>query len=102
MKCIPPINPTNIEKLGFTWVYLFFLFLIQNIDYGYLLEPPHQGGSNTYPQCMFSAKIFKKSNLFQGNFHFFTSEKNLCILYGQVFVMWLSVDYGIVNNNVSL
>ena len=21
----------------------------QNIDYGYLLEPPHRGGSNEYP-----------------------------------------------------
>ena len=25
----------------------------QNIDCGYLLEPPWQGGSNKYPQSMF-------------------------------------------------
>ena len=29
-----------IEKVGFTRVYIFFLFLLQNIDCGYLLEPP--------------------------------------------------------------
>ena len=28
----------------------------QNIDYGYSLEPPRRGGSNEYPQSMFSAK----------------------------------------------
>ena len=27
-------------KLGFTGVYIFFLFLLQNIDCGYSLEPP--------------------------------------------------------------
>ena len=26
-------------KLGFTGVYIIFLFLLQNIDCGYLLEP---------------------------------------------------------------
>ena len=30
-----------IVKLGFTGVYIFFLFLLQNIDCGYSLEPPH-------------------------------------------------------------
>ena len=29
-----------IEKVGFTRVYIFFLFLLQNIDCGYSLEPP--------------------------------------------------------------
>ena len=28
------------EKVGFTRVYIFFLFLLQNIDCGYSLEPP--------------------------------------------------------------
>ena len=37
-----------IVKLGFTWVYLFFLFLIKSIDCGYSLE----GGSNVYRQSM--------------------------------------------------
>ena len=31
----------------------------QNIDYGYLLEPPRRGGSNGYPQSMFLAEIRK-------------------------------------------
>ena len=31
-----------IVKLGFAGVYLFFLFLLQNIDCGYSLEPPRQ------------------------------------------------------------
>ena len=30
-----------IVKLGFTEVYILFLFLFQNIDCGYSLEPPH-------------------------------------------------------------
>ena len=30
-----------IVKLGFTGVYIIFLFLPQNIDCGYSLEPPH-------------------------------------------------------------
>ena len=49
-----PLEPHfYIEKLGFAGVYLFFLFLLQNIDCGYLLEPPRRGGSNMYPQSMF-------------------------------------------------
>ena len=40
-------------KLGYEGVYLFFLFLLQNIDCGYSLEPPRRGGSNLYPQSMF-------------------------------------------------
>ena len=28
----------------------------QNIDSGYLLEPPRRGGSNGYPQSMFFKK----------------------------------------------
>ena len=34
----------------------FFLFLLQNIDCGYMLEPPRRGGSNEYPQSMFWSK----------------------------------------------
>ena len=39
---------SNIVKLGFTGVYIIFLFLIHNIDHGY--------GSNEYPQSMFWSK----------------------------------------------
>ena len=49
-----PLKPRlYIVKLGYAGVYLFFLFLLQNIDCGYSLEPPQQGGSNVYPQSMF-------------------------------------------------
>ena len=34
---------------------IFFLFLLQNIDCGYSLEPPRRG-SNEYPQSMFWSK----------------------------------------------
>ena len=33
-----------------------FLSFAQNIDCGYLLEPPRRGGSNVYPQSMFWSK----------------------------------------------
>ena len=49
----PFIPHFYILKLGFAGVYLFFLFLLQNIDCGYSLEPPRRGGSNVYPQSMF-------------------------------------------------
>ena len=49
-----PLYPTFIlAKLGYGGVYLFFLFLLQNIDGGYSLKPPRRGGSNVYPQSMF-------------------------------------------------
>ena len=49
-----PLKPHfYIVKLGYAGVYLFFLFLLQNIDCGYSLEPPRRGGSNEYPQSMF-------------------------------------------------
>ena len=36
-----PLEPHfYIAKLGYAGVYLFFLFLLQNIDCGYSLEPP--------------------------------------------------------------
>ena len=49
-----PLNPTFIQlNWDLRGVYLFFLFLLQNIDCGYSLEPPRRGGSNVYPQSMF-------------------------------------------------
>ena len=51
----------HIVKLGFTGVYIIFLFLLKNIDCGYPLEPPRRGGSNEYPQSMFWADIWKKN-----------------------------------------
>ena len=58
MKTCPcnvyPLEPHfYVEELGYAGEYLFFLFLHQNIDCGYSLEPPRRGGSNVYPKSMF-------------------------------------------------
>ena len=84
-----PLKPHfYIAKLGFAGVNLFFLFLLQNIDCGYSLEPPRRGGSNVYPQSMFLSKNKKNIKHFLlENFYFFYGYKNLCILHGRVFVM---------------
>ena len=49
----PLIPQFYIDKLGYAGVYLFFFFLLQNLDCGYSLEPPRRGCSNVYPQSMF-------------------------------------------------
>ena len=49
----PPQTPLLYSKWGLQGYILFFLFLLKNIDCGYSLEPPHQGGSTEYPQSMF-------------------------------------------------
>ena len=40
-----------------------FYISAQNIDCGYSLEPPRRGGSNEYPQSMFSSRN-KKNNVY--------------------------------------
>ena len=49
----------------------YFSYSAQNIDCGYLLEPPCRVGSNEYPQSMFWAEIWKISDFVSENFHFF-------------------------------
>ena len=45
------------ENENFHWKnFDIFLIFAQNIDCGYTLEPPRQGGSNEYPQSMFWSK----------------------------------------------
>ena len=89
----PHIPHFYIASMGYAGVYQFFIFLLQNIDYGYSLEPPpysleppHGGGSNVYPQSMFWSKN-KKNIKFPTKFSIFTAEKNIYILHGQLFVM---------------
>ena len=67
-----PLEPRfYIVKLGFTRVnIIFFLFLLKNIDCGYSLEPPLQGGTYEYPQSMFRAEIWKNISFFPELFHF--------------------------------
>ena len=42
----------------------------QNIDCGYLLEPPQQGCSNAYPQSMFLSRN-KKNNVYPCKLQFY-------------------------------
>ena len=73
--------------MGLTGVNIIFLFLLQNIDCGFSLEPPCRGGSNVYPQSMFRAKI-RKIYKKKPNENFpIVQLKNVHILHGQVFVM---------------
>ena len=53
-----------IEKMSLQGYTLFFLFLLNNIECGYSLEPPRRDGSNEYPQSMFYADILKISEFF--------------------------------------
>ena len=72
-----------IVKLGYAGVYLFFLFLLLNIDCGYSLELPWRGGSNLYPQSVFGAKIRKYQNFSAINFQSLKLKKSL-------FLAWVS------------
>ena len=50
---------TKKGKLSEKKFLYFFYISAQNIDCGYSLEPPRRGGSNEYPQFMFSLEIRK-------------------------------------------
>ena len=71
-------------KMRYVGVYLFFLFLLQNIDCGYSLEPPRLG----VPKINVLSTYVKNNFFFQLNFNFC-----FCfffyILHGQVFVIIL-------------
>ena len=56
MKKITPPKTENFELQNSD----IFHISAQNIDCGYSLEPPRRGGSNEYPQSMFSVEIRKK------------------------------------------
>ena len=49
---------TKTENFQIKKINIFHIS-VQNIDCGYLLEPPCRGGSNEYPQSMFLAGIRK-------------------------------------------
>ena len=52
------ISPPKTENFQIKTSEIFHISA-QNIDCGYSLEPPRLGGSNEYPQYMFSAEIRK-------------------------------------------
>ena len=60
----------------------------QNINYGYLIEPPRRGGSNENPQSMFLCRN-KKNNLFpcKPQFYYIKVGVKGSKLYMYVFVM---------------
>ena len=58
---IPPQKTENFQIKNSD----IFLSSAQNIDCGYSLEPPRWGGSNEYPQSMFTEAVL-------------TSTHNLC------------------------
>ena len=57
-KILPPKNWKSSDKNSDT-----SHISAQNIEFGYSLEPPQQGGSNEYPQFMFSSRN-KKNNVY--------------------------------------
>ena len=83
---LDPLKPHfYIVKLGFTGVYIIFLFLLKNIDGGYSLEPPWRGGSNEYPQSMFWAEKWKISEFLSENFQGFFWRWNFQYIWISVF-----------------
>ena len=84
---IDPFKPHFYRiKLGFTRVYIIFLFLFKNTDCGYSLEPPLQGDSNEYPQSMFEQKYEKYQSFLSKKFQFLEVEFSI-YLNRRVFIM---------------
>ena len=86
---VDPLKPHfYIAKLGCTGVYIIFLILLKNIDCGYSLEPPRQGGSNEYRthNLCFEQKYEKYQSFLSENFQFL--EVKFSIYFNRrVFVM---------------
>ena len=77
-----PLEPHfYIAKLGYAGVHLFFLFLLQNIDCGYLLEPPRRGGSNVPTIYVLSKNKKNIKNFLLKTFNFYNLKKSLYITW---------------------
>ena len=69
-----PLKPHfYIVKLGFTELYIIIFYFCSKHRFFcvYSLEPPHQDGSNEYPQSMFWAEIWKLLEFFIWKLSFF-------------------------------
>ena len=87
-----PLKPHfYIVKLGLQGYALFFLYMLENINCGYSLEPPRRGGSNEYPQSTFWTEIWKISELLS----VFLVVKLLIYLNRHVFVMNIITAFSI-------
>ena len=62
------ISPRKKESFQIKFS-IFFIFLL-DIDCGYSVEPPCQGGSNEYPQSMFLSRK-KKNNVYPCKLQFY-------------------------------
>ena len=72
-----PLNPNfTVAKLGYAGVYLIFLFLLQNIDCGYSLEP-----HGRVPTIFVLSKIRKIFIFFLGKFSIFEAQKISLLVY---------------------
>ena len=65
-------------------VYIFFLFLLQNMDCGYSLEPPRWGGSKEDLQSLVLAQKWKKYQKFSDEIFNFYSWKKSVYCMGKV------------------
>ena len=81
------ISPPKTESFQIKKVRYFLIFA-QNIDCGYSLEPPHQGGSSGYPQSMFLVSN-KRNNVYpcKPEFYYIKVGFNGVKIYRYVFVM---------------
>ena len=61
-----------IAKLGFTEVYLFFLFFLQNIDCGYSLELPQQAVLTCTHNLCFEQRKEKNKTFSDEFFNFYS------------------------------
>ena len=62
---------------------IFFFYFRQNIDCGYIVEPPQLGGSNEYPQSIFWSK----------------NKKNRYTRFRGVYITWTCFPDGKVPKN---
>ena len=86
LKILPPKNEHfQIKKK--LWYFSYFC----SIGCGYSLEPPRRGGSNEYPQSMFSSRN-KKNNVYPCKPQFYNIKVGLrgSKLYRYVFVMYIT------------
>ena len=69
------------------WVLVRTISVLENIDCGYSLEPPHRGGSNEYPQSMFSSRNMKTIRVVYLRFFQLFEIKFSIYLNRRVFIM---------------
>ena len=70
-----PLKPHfYIENLGYTGVYIIFLFLLKNIDCGYSLEPLAEAVLTSTHNLCFEQNYEKCQDFLSENFQIFGDE----------------------------